>query len=139
MDWRQNRRPIRSGYDETPGVVRFWEKVDRTGGPDSCWPWTGAAPKHRGGYGLFQSNQKPKGSHRVAWEFANGPIPPGMQVLHRCDNPPCCNPAHLWIGTPQDNMSDKMNKGRGRFPGRKDHRARRTGVPATQRHNEAER
>jgi hypothetical protein len=51
-------------------------------------------------------------AHRVAWTLANGPIPAGMHVLHTCDNPPCCNPGHLWLGTQADNMADMARKGR---------------------------
>jgi hypothetical protein len=92
---------------------RFWSKV-ATAGPDDCWPWTAATtPK---GYGRWTYREGGKNchttAHRKAWELANGPIPAGFQVLHRCDNPPCCNPAHLWLGTHRDNMADKVAKGR---------------------------
>ena len=54
------------------------------------------------------------GAHRVAWELANGPIPAGLYVLHRCDNRPCCNPSHLFLGTNRDNIADMIAKGRDR-------------------------
>jgi hypothetical protein len=56
-------------------------------------------------------------SHRAAWKLTHGPIPDGLQVLHRCDNPPCCNPAHLFLGTQQDNIADMHKKGRYRKKG----------------------
>lgn len=89
-------------------VDRFWEKVDRRG-PDDCWEWK--YPESRG-YGRFRWKGKRTGAHRVAYEIANGPIPEGMVVCHRCDNPMCCNPDHLFVGTDADNMRDKASKGR---------------------------
>lgn len=85
----------------------FWSKVDRTG---DCWPWTGC--KNWAGYGKVGVENQLKGTHRVAWELTNGPIPDGLHVCHRCDNPPCCNPDHLFLGTRSDNMRDAREKGR---------------------------
>ena len=86
----------------------FWRRVDKSG---DCWPWLG--PKDRDGYGrLTYQGRRMHSAHRLSWKLANGPIPKGMCVCHRCDNPPCCNPAHLWLGTNQDNMDDKVSKGR---------------------------
>lgn len=93
---------------------RLWAKVDQSGGPDACWLWTGAVATKEG-YGSIRLTGAKAGkamAHRVAYELTNGPIPEGRHVLHRCDNPPCCNPAHLWVGTQQDNMSDMKAKGR---------------------------
>ena len=81
-------------------------------GPGECWTWTGSiAPD---GYGRFRSAHRGPmvGAHRAAWEFASGPIPEGAWVLHRCDNPPCCNPAHLFLGDVQANHDDMHAKGR---------------------------
>jgi hypothetical protein len=89
---------------------RFWSKVDRSG---ECWMWVASLAST--GYGQFYDKPRrrtPIGAHRVAWELANGPIPAGLQVLHRCDNPPCVRPDHLFIGTVSDNMRDMYAKGR---------------------------
>lgn len=88
---------------------RFWSKVDKSGGPDACWPWTAYRLK---GYGQVWAGGKMVLAHRLAYELVNGPIPDNLCALHRCDNPPCCNPAHIFLGTQADNMADKTAKGR---------------------------
>jgi hypothetical protein len=85
--------------------------VDRSGGPDACWPWTGCL--NANGYGGIKVDGGAQLVHRVAWIVANGPIPDGHGVLHRCDNPACINPAHLWTDTHAANMADRDAKRRG--------------------------
>jgi len=92
---------------------RFWEYMDSSGGPDSCWEWS--SYKNPQGYGKVKHKGKSYFSHRYAWILTNGEIPEGMLVCHRCDNPPCCNPKHLFIGTYLDNSRDKFSKGRQRY------------------------
>jgi hypothetical protein len=94
-----------------PVEVRFWAKVDKRG-PDDCWKWQAGGIKL--GYGMFKWNGISWLVHRVAWTLTYGPIPIGLCVLHNCDNPPCCNPEHLFLGTRADNNADKMKKGRWR-------------------------
>lgn len=100
------RRPRNMSPSEL--AAWFWQKVTRS--EHECWPWSGAT--HNKGYGNIGIDGRTTTTHRLAYTLAVGPIPPGMQVLHRCDNPPCCNPAHLFIGTHLDNMRDKIQKGR---------------------------
>lgn len=91
-------------------VARFWSKVSVTQRPESCWEWQGA--RHGKGYGHIRISGKVEKAHRIAYEIAVGPIPDGMHVCHACDNPPCCNPKHLWLGTNEDNLLDRQSKRR---------------------------
>jgi len=87
---------------------RFWSNVDKREASE-CWEWRG----HRScGYGRVGNGNRKLRAHRLAWEMTNGPIPSGMQVLHHCDNPACCNPVHLFLGNPKENMRDKCARGR---------------------------
>lgn len=88
--------------------ARFWQKVDRS---SECWTWT--AVKNHWGYGRIMVQGKARAAHRVSYLISNGPVPAGMCVLHTCDNPPCVNPSHLFLGTLKDNMLDMVRKGRG--------------------------
>ena len=89
---------------------RFWSHVDR-GADDACWPWT-AATSHQG-YGLFTvSPGHQRTAHRMAYELTHGSFDDVLKVCHTCDHPPCCNPAHLFLGTNQANTDDIMRKGR---------------------------
>lgn len=88
---------------------RFWAKVDERQ-PNDCWEWQGA--QHEFGYGDFVIDGKHWKAHRLSWTYAYGKIPEGMSVLHKCDNPPCVNPKHLFLGTIADNHRDMRQKER---------------------------
>lgn len=102
-------------YSPEEAIAAFWAKVDRRG-PKECWPFIGAISS--GGYGNVQFEGKVQGSNIVAWTIAHGPVPKHPDpkqtncVLHRCDHRPCCNEAHLFIGTKDENAKDMAKKGR---------------------------
>lgn len=93
---------------------RFWEKVDKNG-PNGCWVWTAGLHKQFG-YGQFWYNGINDLAHRMSWRLTYGEIPDGLNVCHKCDNPPCCNPDHLFLGTDLDNARDRNAKGRHNMP-----------------------
>lgn len=93
-------------------IERFWKLVNVAGRND-CWNWL--AYKNRDGYGNFNGEGKKKwNAHRVSYIIANGEIPDGVCVCHKCDNPSCVNPAHLYLGTHAQNMRDMRVRGRAR-------------------------
>lgn len=89
--------------------ARFWERIDRST-PGGCWPWNrGKFPQ---GYGAISVDGKLRYAHRVSYELINGPIPDGLFVCHKCDNPPCVNPEHLYLGDVKRNSGDAAKRGR---------------------------
>lgn len=111
------QRVLRNGTTEIQQRTladRYWSRVVR-GAEGECWGWDGANSR---GYGILSNPlghpHPPLRATRVSWEIHNGPIPDGMLVCHRCDNPPCSNPDHLFLGTHTENMRDMIRKGRGR-------------------------
>ena len=94
----------------SPTAAHFWRRVDASDGPDACWPWTRS--RFDAGYGCVWADGRAQKAHRIAWRFVHGPIPEGARILHRCDNPPCCNPNHLFAGSMRDNTLDMVAKGR---------------------------
>ncbi len=113
--WRhENGRPLeapiaRRVRGSVAKRLRAHVKIDKL---TDCHLWVG----HRdaNGYGHMRVGPDYRSTHRLAWEVANGPIPEGMIVMHTCDNPPCCNPEHLKLGTRADNNRDRIKKGRGK-------------------------
>lgn len=94
-----------------PLAIRLWDKIDR-GSPEQCWNWR--AHKNGDGYGAIRADRSRKmlKAHRAVFSQVNGEIPAGKVVMHTCDNPGCCNPAHLRLGTHAENMADMARKGR---------------------------
>lgn len=101
-----------SGAKWAPNEVRFRRFFD-AGGPDDCWEWKGA--RTACGHGKFShagQTRRTVSAHRFSYQMFVGPIPEGLVVRHRCDNPPCCNPQHLQLGTQADNVADITARGR---------------------------
>ena len=107
---------------------RFWAKVNKT---DDCWEWTGCL--NNKSYGQIRVDGKAELAHRVSWEMANGLIADGLCVLHKCDNPKCVRPDHLFLGTIADNNQDKVRKGRqAKLRGENQANAKLTNAQATE-------
>jgi hypothetical protein len=92
----------------------FWGNVE-IGNADECWPWLRSRCGLRGEYGTSYFEGHRIGAHRLAYILTYGPIPDKMEVCHKCDNPICCNPSHLWLGTHHENMLDCHDKGRRKY------------------------
>ena len=95
-------------------VERFWSYVDRSGGEDACWPWKLSGVR---GYGIFwfeiDGQLKSRLAHKISHFLTTGRwVPSDQDVMHSCDNRPCCNPRHLSEGTRQENVDDMIRKGR---------------------------
>ena len=101
-------RPLRISDASEATIAKFWDRVDRSG---ECWTWK--LSKSSNGYGQFYpSKGAPIGAHRFAAMISLSDWDPSLDVCHSCDNPPCVNPAHLWMGTARDNALDMSRKGR---------------------------
>ena len=90
-------------------VDRFWKYVE-VNGVNECWPWSASLTVH-GGYGQLNDRGKLLKAHRISYEIHYGGVPEGMFVCHRCNNPKCCNPKHLYAGTPKQNWDDTIVAG----------------------------
>lgn len=117
--------PIAKTFEEKTDL--FWALVAKVA-PSECWIWQGQCIKDQG-YGFFFLRKGEFRAHRIAWLLTYGEIPKGLCVCHRCDNPPCVNPNHLFLGTALDNIRDRHSKGRsaaGNASGRRRHPERFT-------------
>lgn len=110
---------------------RFWAKVDISAGADACWPWLACTFQ---GYGRFQHAHRAHAAHRIAYGLTYEPISKGLNGCHKCDNPICCNPSHIFIGTQADNIADRHSKGRDAKGDRNGSRTRPDRVPRGENH-----
>lgn len=104
MPWSEKRNRFYPTLLDEP--EKFWAKVGKRG-EEECWPWLGAIDTQ--GYGRAGKRDR---AHRIAFLIFHQHIPPGMVVRHRCDNPPCCNPSHLELGSKSDNARDAVERDR---------------------------
>lgn len=109
-----------SSYERRDIEARFWSEVNK-GGDGGCWLWVGSVVQARGGHGQFSLGRKHGKqtnvyAHRLSYELAYGPIPDGLNVCHHCDVARCVNPAHLFLGTQDDNLKDAARKKRFTVP-----------------------
>lgn len=113
--WRKGhpRRFLPGHYQQENDIARAFWKYCVPLGKNDCWQWQGNIGTN--GYGRGSCGGKTFAAHRVSYELHRGSIPDGMMVLHKCDNPTCINPDHLFLGTDADNMQDKIEKGRANF------------------------
>jgi HNH endonuclease len=105
----------RYGHERADSELSDWELVERRGWTvtsEGCWEYSGFRNSH--GYGEIRDRKR---VHRISYEHHTDLIPPGLHVLHSCDNPPCLNPEHLRVGTHEENMLDMKAKDRGRWAG----------------------
>ena len=102
-----------NGFARIRGTDRFWRKVQKTRDASACWPWLNG--RTGSGYGAIRWHGRVMYAHVLAWQFFHGcEVPPGKVVRHHCDNPICCRPSHLILGTHDDNMADMVQRGRSR-------------------------
>lgn len=130
--WRRHGDPLLGKLLGQTDMERFVSHADRAG-DEECWPWSGSRLPE--GYGLFwdgtRRNDERKSprivrTHRWIYEQHHGKIPAGLKICHTCDNPPCVNPAHLFMGTQADNMRDMISKGRADNRGERNGRSKLT-------------
>lgn len=111
----------RPQFTDEEREANFWSKVDRSGGPDACWPWLASVSGSLGYGQMGAGGSKMIRCHKYCWLRTRGPIPAGLCVLHNCDNPRCVNPRHLYLGTLKQNAQDRVKRGRSNPQRGRDH------------------